>query len=768
MTDALNQTTAFSYNAVGNVLTRTDPQGRTQSYEYDAANRVTRSVFPGGTEHRIAYDVAGRKVSDTDEAGHTTQWRYEADGQLTSITDALGQTTRYTFDELGNQLTQTDANGHTTRFAYDKLGRQTQRILPGGAVETMAYDAVGNRMSRTDFAGRTTTYVYDDANRPVRRTYPDNTTVAFTYTGSGQRAAAVDARGTTTYAYDGRERLQTLTAPDGGRLAYTYDAQGNRTSLAATLGTITRTTTYAYDPVNRLQTVTDPNGQTSSYTYDPNGNRASLTHPNGVTTTYTYNARNRLTNLTSQQGPSSQVVQRYDLTLGPAGNRTQIAEPGGTIRAYTYDTLLRLTGERVTQSGTLSYDTTYTYDPVGNRTTQTTTGTNAETVNYTYDERDRLLTEDATAYTWDANGNLVSRAGDATYVWDFENRLIRVELAGGGSVAYVYDADGNRVQTTATPVSGPAVVTAYLVDTSGALSHVVAESDAAGALRAYYIRGDDELLAVVRSSGRRFYHADATGSIRALTDESGTVTDTYTYSAFGELLSHVGTDPQPYAFAGEPRDPNSGFAYHRARWMDPGVGRFISMDTFAGQPEEPLSFHKYLYAHADPVNQTDPTGLFSINEQAAVFGKIAVLVFVGIQYGPCFVSSLFAAPKDQGGASSSCGPKKRAAMRIQVQQGDNHIDSERMEGWDPPGIPVSQFKTAMGKLMRAEGALPGPVRAGFRGAVLDMLNWAEAQPPNGIRAMGRPTVKTLLFPDHRKGPYRLETENNIGHNLRIR
>ena len=52
-------------------------------------------------------------------------------------------------------------------------------------------------------------------------------------------------------------------------------------------------------------------------------------------------------------------------------------------------------------------------------------------------------------------------------------------------------------------------------------------------------------------------HADGIGSIRRLTDEAGTVTDGYTYTAFGELIAHTGTDPQPYAFAGEPYDPNS-------------------------------------------------------------------------------------------------------------------------------------------------------------------------------------------------------------------
>jgi RHS repeat-associated protein len=98
--------------------------------------------------------------------------------------------------------------------------------------------------------------------------------------------------------------------------------------------------------------------------------------------------------------------------------------------------------------------------------------------------------------------------------------------------------------------------------------------------------------------------------VRRLTDDSGNVTDAYTYTAFGELVDHAGADPQPYAFAGEPRELHSGFQYHRARWLDPRVGRFVSMDPLPGVEFDPPSLHRYLYAHADPVDARDPSGQF--------------------------------------------------------------------------------------------------------------------------------------------------------------
>jgi RHS repeat-associated protein len=108
-------------------------------------------------------------------------------------------------------------------------------------------------------------------------------------------------------------------------------------------------------------------------------------------------------------------------------------------------------------------------------------------------------------------------------------------------------------------------------------------------------------------------HADGIGSIRRLTDESANITDGYTYSAFGELLAHTGSDPQPYAFTGEPLDPISGFQYNRARWMDPRTGRFTGVDPFVGDAQAPRSLHRYLYAGADPVVRLDPTGRFELS-----------------------------------------------------------------------------------------------------------------------------------------------------------
>jgi RHS repeat-associated protein len=600
--DALGKATAFTYDLAGNQASVRDARDQTTTFEYDSLNRRTRTVFPDGTDRRTEYDAAGRVVKEIDPAGRATQFGYDCEGRLTTVTDAAGKVTSFGYDELGDRIRQTDANGHATTFEFDRQGRETRRTLPSGPSETREFDAVGNLTRHTNFAGATATFDYDSNNRLLARHYPDGTSVSFTYNPSGQRATATDARGVTSYEYDTGGRLKRLSYPGGRRLDYAYDVQGNRTDLTATVGASSYETSYAYDARNRPSTITDRRGHTYTTAYDANGNRSSLSFPNGVATSYTYDSLNRLVNLSTVRAGVTLLSSAY--TLGPAGNRTQVVEQDGAVRTYGYDALYRLLSESAT--GAHPYSKTFTYDAVGNRLTQ-------GALAYTYDERDRLLSEGGAAYGWNDNGDLTSKPGPsgAALEWDFDHRLRRAVKADGTVVTHAYDADGNRVRTEVTPSTGPPQVTEYLVDPSGRLSHVVLETDGAGNVLAEYVRGDD-VLAVIRGATTKYLHADGHGSIRRITDEFGAITDAYTYTAFGELLDHTGTDPNPYQFAGEAVDPNVGFYYNRARWLDVGTGRFLSPDPFAGVDQDPPSLHKYLYAHADPVDRLDPTGLFSI------------------------------------------------------------------------------------------------------------------------------------------------------------
>lgn len=67
-------------------------------------------------------------------------------------------------------------------------------------------------------------------------------------------------------------------------------------------------------------------------------------------------------------------------------------------------------------------------------------------------------------------------------------------------------------------------------------------------------------------------------------------------------------DHQPIGFTGYIKDVESGLYYAKARYYDPRVGRFTTQDPADGNPLQPPSLHRYLYAYANPTTYTDRTG----------------------------------------------------------------------------------------------------------------------------------------------------------------
>ena len=185
-------------------------------------------------------------------------------------------------------------------------------------------------------------------------------------------------------------------------------------------------------------------------------------------------------------------------------------------------------------------------------------------------------------------------------------------LAATGGFSAVYDLEGNRTRKTA-----GGVTTHFLVATVNPTGwpQVVEEHTGTnpGTVTRRYTYGAD-LISQSRTNSSAwhtdFFLTDGLGSTRALLNSSGGISDTYTFDAFGNLLTAAssGTTPNHYRYTGEQWDNELGMYYLRARYMSPAMGRFWSRDTFEGHPTDPLSLHRYLYVHGNPVNGVDPSG----------------------------------------------------------------------------------------------------------------------------------------------------------------
>lgn len=107
------------------------------------------------------------------------------------------------------------------------------------------------------------------------------------------------------------------------------------------------------------------------------------------------------------------------------------------------------------------------------------------------------------------------------------------------------------------------------------------------------------------------YHLpDALGSVRQLTNADADVLLAQSYEPYGNVLASYGTAGSNYGYTGEWSDAN-GLVHLRARYLDTGIGRFITRDTWGGDYNQPMSLNRWMYVEGNPVNFIDPSGLLS-------------------------------------------------------------------------------------------------------------------------------------------------------------
>ena len=192
----------------------------------------------------------------------------------------------------------------------------------------------------------------------------------------------------------------------------------------------------------------------------------------------------------------------------------------------------------------------------------------------------RLLSENrsggssGTLYTYDANGNLLSKTftgGDgsltgATYTYNLFNQL-STAAENGLTAAYAYNAQGIRTcKATATSQ------TDFLLDGGNVVGEHV------GSKTVTYLRGAN-LISRSDGSKKTYYLFNAHGDVTELVSDSSTVTHKYDYDAFGVEKKPDPLDGNPFRYCGEYYDGETKTYYLRARYYDPNIGRFTQQDT---------------------------------------------------------------------------------------------------------------------------------------------------------------------------------------------
>lgn len=652
---------ALEYNARGQVLRQSEPFRNdetalywTQFTHYDVLGRLTRKVAPQRAEDNrgdrvTTYAYSGRQTSiqvcGTADSGTAKclnlSRTVDSLGRYVETRDANGGRTRFWYDAQGNTLALEDANGVVTRASYNAIGQRTSVADPNQGAWNFAYNALGELLSQVDARGIVTEFAYDKLGRPLSRA------ATVDVTGDGAAETVLDS-----WAYDpvnalGQEasNQRTINGTLERRTATSYDALSRAVQSDIVQAMITGTQSYRtrqkYDsyygrPVGQEY----PNGEAVEFVYSAYGHALQERDPaTGVVyrTLGGTNARGQPTLETF--GNTLQTRPGYAVTTGQVtellqqangievrrlgygydvyGNLTRQTLNGGqSEETYHYDALHRLIDS--TRIGAATGTVTYGYDAVGNVTYKSDFSL-AQPTAYAYgggscgggpNAVKSVLTASGTrTYCYDANGNLTSDSHGLSLKYDHMNLPVVAQRAGARD-DFRYGPNGQRVRSWGSDGSR-----VYLpgyehrIDTGETKVYV---GDYAVITRSGSTRKIDYLL------------KDRLGSVDAIANATGALTETRGYDAFGKPRTGTWADLSPARLQSTGVTPK-GFTQHEhlnslelihmnGRVFDYNLGRFTGVDPVIQFPLNSQSLNPYSYILNSPLSGTDPTGYKSREE----------------------------------------------------------------------------------------------------------------------------------------------------------
>ncbi len=591
------------------------------TYSYEALKRPSRRANPDATFMEWSY--SGWVTTAKDEKAHRHDFTYDAFSRLQKAEEFTGSspytlyaTTTYAYNPLDQLTTATDTATSATSLTYDKLGRKLTMADPDLGTWSYSYSkAFGDITSETDAKAQTLDFVYDLLHRLTQRKQGAAVLAEFTYDEVTGGFAG----------YNGKGRRTTMKFGSGlaDTIKYFYEGRGRIVKTETLLGGTTYTLQSTYDELDRLATVTFPNGERTEYRYGDHGQPVTLGSSvrGPLVTNASYNALLKATSIALGNGLSV-AYQYWGVEYRPAGN------PNGHFGL-----------PRSVVAGALQ-NLTYDYDNVGN-VTQIVDARVNETINYGYDDLDRLISAASglfseaysynaigtfvskggvsytypaggqprphaptavggNAYTYDGNGNL-STAEGRTYAWDVENRL--TGLSGDVTKSFSYDGDGVLRTSTVGGVTTRVVAADYRVNASTGEAFV-----------SYRFGGRQ--VAWGDNSALRYLLADHLVSSDAEVGQTANELGQRRYYPFGTDRAVSGANDLTVEerFTGQRRlDAGNGNTQRElynygARWYLPGGAIFTQPDTVMPDPKRPQTLNRYGYARNNPLRYSDPTG----------------------------------------------------------------------------------------------------------------------------------------------------------------
>jgi RHS repeat-associated protein len=627
MTDGTG-TSSWVLDSLYRLTSYTDGHGDKVQFGYNLRNQVTQLIYPGSLTVTRGYDDAGRWTSVQDWLSNLTSFVYDPDGELTTKTlpSSTGVVDTNAFNAAGQLTSISDVKGGSNTLFSATYGRDNYgQITSDSSVPSTVRSDRYTQLNQLCFAG--------SSNSSACSSPPTGAQI-YSYDAAGN----VTTDNGTTQSFNAADRIcWTLTGNSSngcgsaprGATKYSYNAQGDRITVTPSTGSVTN---LGYDQANRLKSWGQGSTTTATYAYNGDGLRMSKT-VSGVTTPYTWDTSGRLALLIAD-GASQYVY-------GPGGTLLEqvTARPAislvGTSTASGKSSSLKVT----LPTGVQANDEVFLASTQPSTTTVTAPSGYTSVASITSGGSSPLATTAVFRHTLAAGETSVT----LTYSTNKTAQAAVLAVYRGVDQGLPIDGQATGSAAASTTVTAPSVAPAYANDqlivfqgAVGTFSNSTTWSAPSGTTERAQVNPantstgvSDQALTASGATGNRvstfgqavnlatvilatpqpptvlFYQTDQLGTTRVLADGIGSVRGTFTYDPYGNLTASSGSYSTPFGYSGEYRDAETGFIHLRARYYDPLTGQFITQDPAIATTRQP-----YSYVKSNPLNATDPSGLW--------------------------------------------------------------------------------------------------------------------------------------------------------------
>ncbi|KAK6513563.1 hypothetical protein TWF506_008002 [Arthrobotrys conoides] len=629
-----------SYDSLGRLISETDPFGVTTTVKYDIWNRVVEKKLADGTKYLTEFE------------DHTILARARKISVVTANNTSYVAGTQ-SFDSLGRRTAKT-IGGRTTTYAYQADGRVPRTVSPPNGIpvsfetnpqlnDVVVSSSANNGLSQRFGYDPQTAWpldVSEGSNSSVNQYFPSGLL-------KEQRDTLYDGqtafRSTSRFQHSLLGKLQTWKRDEGSN-------------------TFSDTYSHTYDDYGRLVTVTDVPYQTS-ITYDVHDRQISISTKNTTTqiemqTKLEYDDLSRpisreivrngrtLSKIKQTYNAADQVVSRIFSNASNVSVRTEAYEYDKQRRLVKYDCVSSSSGGVPSdERGRAIRQQLITYDTLGNIKTVKNVFTNGaeDTLQYQYQNQKDFFQVTSLQGTspsrtlrlqYDTSGQLILDEEGRGLSYDALGRLIKVtDPSGNTSSQYYYDPQRLKGQSYRDQNNN------LELHRLRYRSSTVVGEDTTSSTTKYAKVGRRTVACQGQKDGRDYSiltGTDLQGSPHTSFDgiTANKAETYYAHDPFGNRSvsgENTGLFPMGIGLNGERIDPaTKNYLLGGRRAYSPSTRLFQYPDTLS--PFGLGGINPYAYCFNDPVNRSDPSGLFSLFGWE-VSGRTIALLAVGLVVG---------------------------------------------------------------------------------------------------------------------------------------